>query len=104
MKVGNLIIIPRGNEEGAKKVYYIVTKQFNNTAGLPYNWLVFPITSHTTVGLHNLVKVTHPSLVRTSYAKLNNVTTIGHIDVIIDPILFDPSIINAVNEAYKNTL
>lgn len=65
---GNLIFI----NEGTKRRPYICIKVYKNKAGVPYNWLVLPITSSTSVGMDNLFKIEHPKLHKESYVKLNN--------------------------------
>lgn len=69
---GNLIFI----QEGSKRRPYICVKVFKNNAGVPYNWLVLPITSRISVGFNNLFKINHPKLHKESYAKINNMQTI----------------------------
>lgn len=69
---GNLIFIP----EGEKRRPYICIKVYRNTAGVPYNWLVLPITSTTSVGFDNLFPIEHPKLNKESYVKINNIQTI----------------------------
>lgn len=55
---------------------------FSNEAGVPYDWLVMPITSHDSVGAENLVEVAHVKLASTSYAKINNMKCISWSDKI----------------------
>lgn len=69
---GNLIFI----QEGDKRRPYICIKVFRNKAGIPYNWLVLPITSSTSVGTSNLFFIEHPKLHKKSYVKINNIQTI----------------------------
>ena len=69
---GNLIFI----QEGIKRRPYICVKVYRNKAGIPYNWLVLPITSSTAVGFENLFQIEHPKLNKKSYIKLNNIQTI----------------------------
>lgn len=69
---GSLIFI----QESEKRRPYLCIKVFRNTAGVPYNYLVLPITSKTTVGMENLVAIVHPKLSKESYVKLNNIQTI----------------------------
>lgn len=69
---GNLIFI----QEGVKRRPYICVKVYRNKAGIPYNWLVLPITSSTAVGFENLFQIEHPKLNKKSYIKLNNIQTI----------------------------
>ncbi len=74
--VGNLLFIEDKNDS-TKKRPYICLHVFHNEAGIPYNWLVLPITSTKTVGIENLVEVKHHKLnSASSYAKLNNIETI----------------------------
>jgi mRNA-degrading endonuclease toxin of MazEF toxin-antitoxin module len=79
--VGNLLFIEDKNDS-AKKRPFMVLHVFNNTAGVPYDWLVVPITSSDSVGPENLVEVTHVKLACKSYAKLNNMETISWSDEI----------------------
>lgn len=72
--VGSLLFIP--DPMNGKKRPHICVSVFRNESGVPYNWLVVPITSTVTVGAHNLVEVMHPKLHKLSYAKLNNLTSI----------------------------
>lgn len=70
---GNLIFI----KEKDKKRPYICVKVFRNNAGVPYNWLVLPITSSGAVGKNNLFPIEHPKLKKVSFVKLNNIQTIS---------------------------
>lgn len=69
---GNLIFI----QEGEKRRPYICVKVYRNKAGVPYNWLVLPITSSVSVGKNNLFPIKHPKLHKESYVKINNIQTI----------------------------
>lgn len=69
---GNIIFI----QEGVKRRPYVCVKVFKNKAGVPYNWLVLPITSTTSVGHENLFPIEHPKLHKKSYVKINNIQTI----------------------------
>lgn len=69
---GNLIFI----KEKDKKRPYICIKVFRNNAGVPYNWLVLPITSSDSVGRSNLFPIEHRKLKKVSFVKLNNIQTI----------------------------
>jgi mRNA-degrading endonuclease toxin of MazEF toxin-antitoxin module len=71
-KEGNLIFI----QENEKRRPYICVKVFYNKAGVPYNWLVLPITSNNSLGSENLIPITHPKLSKNSYVKINNIKTI----------------------------
>ena len=71
---GSLLFIP--DPKNGKKRPHICISVFRNLAGVPYDWMVVPITSTVTVGLNNLVEVNHPKLNLPSYAKLNNITCI----------------------------
>ena len=72
--VGSLLFIP--DRKNCKKRPHICISVFRNLAGVPYDWMVVPITSTVTVGMENLVEVKHPKLSLQSYAKLNNITCI----------------------------
>lgn len=61
---------------------FICVHVFSNEAGVPYDWLVMPITSNDGVGADNLVEVTHAKLATKSYAKLNNMKCISWNDKI----------------------
>lgn len=64
--------------DATKKRPYICMHVFKNKAGVPYNWLVLPITSKDSVGKENLVEVKHDKLGKSiSYAKLNNLECIS---------------------------
>lgn len=69
---GNIIFI----QEGDKRRPHICVKVFKNKAGVPYNWLVLPITGSTSVGHDNLFQIEHPKLHKKSYVKINNIQTI----------------------------
>jgi mRNA-degrading endonuclease toxin of MazEF toxin-antitoxin module len=71
-EAGSLIFI----QEQDKRRPYLCIKVFTNNAGVPYNWLVLPVTSKNTVGEDNLYKIEHPKLSKESYVKLNNLKTI----------------------------
>ncbi len=75
-KAGSLFFIKDKND-ATKKRPYMCIHVFTNTAGIPYNWLVVPITSIDTVGSDNLVEVAHDKLSCKSYAKLNNIESIS---------------------------
>ena len=64
-------------DENGKERPYICLAVFRNEANVIYNYLIIPITSKTTVGLDNLVKVKNIKLNDTSYAKLCNIKTIA---------------------------
>lgn len=80
-EVGSLLFIKDENDE-TKKRPFICVHVFRNDAGVPYDWLVIPITSTSTVGMNNLALVTHQKLTSTSYAKINNVKSISWSDEI----------------------
>lgn len=69
---GNLIFI----QEGDKRRPYVCVKVYRNKAGIPYNWLVLPITSSKSVGSENLYPIDHPKLHKESFVKINNIQTI----------------------------
>lgn len=74
--IGSLLFIADKNDK-IKKRPFICMYVFTNNAGVPYDWLVIPITSTTSVGDDNLVEVTHPKLGLKSYAKINNIESIS---------------------------
>jgi mRNA-degrading endonuclease toxin of MazEF toxin-antitoxin module len=80
-EVGNLLFIKDKNDI-SKKRPYICIHVFTNKAGIPYDWLIVPITSTDRVGIENLVQVTHSKLAVKSYAKLNNIESISWNDEI----------------------
>lgn len=55
---------------------YVCIKVYKNNAGIPYNWLILPITSSKSVGMNNLFPIYHPKLHKESYVKLNNIQTV----------------------------
>lgn len=72
-KEGNLIFI---EESDGKRRPFLCVKVYKNKAGVPYNWLVVPITSSNSVGITNLYPIKHPKLHKKSYVKINNIQTI----------------------------
>lgn len=69
--------------DATKKRPFMCVHVFRNKAGVPYNWLVLPITSKDSVGKDNLVEVGHDKLGKAqSYAKLNNIESISWNDKI----------------------
>ena len=72
--VGSLIFI--SDPKSGKKRPHVCVSVFRNESGVPYNWMVIPITSVATVGFENLIEIEHPKLKRQSYAKINNLTCI----------------------------
>ena len=85
---GSLIYIT--DPKDGKKRPHMCICVFTNNAGIKYDWLVVPITSTTTIGANNLVKVEHPKLKIPSYAKINNVRTVTTEDSFdVSTILFD---------------
>lgn len=80
--VGALLFI-QDKLDATKRRPYICVHIFTNTAGVPYNWLIAPITSKDSVGTNNLVKLSHSKLGSdVSYAKINNIETISWSDKI----------------------
>lgn len=74
--IGSLLFIKDKIDE-SKKRPFVCVHIFSNNAGVPYNWLILPITSKDSVGKDNLVEISHAKLGSTkSYAKLNNMTSI----------------------------
>lgn len=69
--VGSLLFI-QDPIEPIKKRPFICIAVFTNTAGVPYNWWLLPITSKVTIGMSNLVEVKHKRLSAISYAKIND--------------------------------
>ncbi len=80
-KVGSLLFIKDKNN-ATKKRPFMCIHVFTNTAGVPYDWLVVPITSKECVGTNNLVEVGHTKLSAKSYAKINNIESISWNDEI----------------------
>ncbi len=70
---GNLIFI----QEGTKRRPYVCVKVYKNKAGVPYNWLILPITSSESVGKRNLYPISHPKLHKESFVKINNIRTVA---------------------------
>ncbi len=78
-EIGSLLFIQDKNDP-SKKRPHICIHVFTNTEGVPYNWLLLPITSTTVVGKDNLVEVKHQKLHSSSYAKLNNIESVAWSD------------------------
>lgn len=75
--VGALLFI-EDKLDATKKRPCMCVHVFKNTVGIPYNWLVVPITSKDSVGKDNLVAVEHKKLSNSvSYAKINNLESIA---------------------------
>lgn len=103
-EVGSLLFIKDKNDS-SKKRPYICLHVFTNRAGVPYDWLVVPITSTDSVGNENLVEVAHPKLSVPSYAKLNNIESISWNDEIeIAKKKFDAIYVRDVTEKLGNIL
>lgn len=75
-EVGSLLFIKDKNDETKRRPYMCVYV-FTNNAGVPYDWLIIPITSTNKVGMDNLVEVSHRKLCCKSYAKINNIESIS---------------------------
>jgi mRNA-degrading endonuclease toxin of MazEF toxin-antitoxin module len=75
-EVGSLLFI-EDKKDSSKKRPYICIHVFTNKAGVPYDWLIVPITSTDKVGTENLVEVEHNKLCCKSYAKINNIESIS---------------------------
>ena len=75
-EIGSLLFIKDKNDT-TKKRPYICIHIFTNKVGVPYDWLIVPITSTDNVGLDNLVEVEHNKLYCKSYAKINNIESIS---------------------------
>jgi mRNA-degrading endonuclease toxin of MazEF toxin-antitoxin module len=80
-EVGSLLFM-KDELDAEKTRPFICVHVFSNEAGVPYDWLVMPITSNDGVGTENLVEVTHEKLISTSYAKINNMKCISWSDKI----------------------
>lgn len=78
---GSLLFI-QDKKQAAKKRPYMCIHVFTNEAGVPYDWLIVPITSTCTVGKNNLVEVRHRKLTLRSYAKISGVESISWNDEI----------------------
>lgn len=79
--VGSLLFM-KDELDAEKTRPFICVHVFSNEAGVPYDWLVMPITSNDGVGSENLVEVKHEKLASVSYAKLNNMKCISWSDKI----------------------
>lgn len=79
--VGSLLFIEDKNNK-SKRRPFICVYVFKNKAGIPYDWLIIPITSTRTVGDDNLVRVEHKKLCLESYAKISNIESISWRDEI----------------------
>jgi mRNA-degrading endonuclease toxin of MazEF toxin-antitoxin module len=102
--IGSLLFIKETNS--AKKRPYMCVYVFKNTAGVPYDWLVVPITSTDSVGMTNLIPVKHAKLNSIeSYAKLNNIRSISWSDEIeVAKVKFDSSYVRDVSVKLGNIL
>ena len=65
------------NSLDQKKRPHICIAVFKNNAGIPYNYMVIPLTTKKTVGFQNLVFVRHNKLKQDSYAKICNIFTVN---------------------------
>jgi len=75
-EIGSLLFITDKNDSNKKRPH-ICIHVFTNKAGIPYNWLLLPITSAIAVGIDNLVEVKHQKLHSASFAKLNNIESVA---------------------------
>jgi mRNA-degrading endonuclease toxin of MazEF toxin-antitoxin module len=75
-EIGSLLFIKDKNDT-SKKRPYICIHIFTNKVGVPYDWLIVPITSTDNVGMDNLVQIEHSKLCCKSYAKINNIESIS---------------------------
>lgn len=101
-EVGSLLFIEDKNDP-IKKRPCMCIHIFKNTAGIPYNWLIVPITSTDKVGSDNLVEVQHCKLSARSYAKLNNIESISSNDKIeVARRKFEPQCVKDVTDKLRN--
>lgn len=101
-EVGSLLFIKDKNDT-SKKRPYICIHVFTNTAGVPYDWLIVPITSTDKVGVENLVEVAHTKLCTKSYAKINNLESISwNEDIEVSKRKFMPQYIKDVTDKLGN--
>jgi len=96
--VGNLLFI-KDKIDANKRRPFMCMHVFTNKAGVPYNWLIVPITSKDSVGQENLVEITHVKLATKSYAKINNLECISwNDDIEIATKKFAKECTNAVSD------
>jgi hypothetical protein len=75
-EIGSLLFIKDTND-ATKKRPFMCIYVYRNKAGIPYDWLVIPISSKSVVNEDYLVTIEHPKLNKVSYAKLNNINSIS---------------------------
>ena len=93
-------------EKPKRRPYMSITVFYNN-AGVPYDYLLVPITSVKTVGSKNLVKIDHPKLKKDSYCKLNNLFIVPAVDIVkydICDVPFEDHIIDAVTDKLRELI
>lgn len=102
-EVGSLLFLKDRNDENKKRPCMCI-HVFSNNAGVPYNWLIVPITSTNTVGTDNLVEVQHGKLCSVvSYAKLSNIESISWNDEIeVAKAKFLPQSVKDVTDKLRN--
>ena len=101
-EVGSLLFI-RDKNEPAKKRPFICIHVFTNKSGVPYDWLIVPITSTSTVGAENLVEVKHVKLTLKSYAKISNIESISWVKKIeVAKVKFEQQNVRDVKEKLEH--
>jgi len=102
-EVGSLLF-KQDNTDPAKKRPYICVHVFTNAIGIPYNWLIVPITSTATVGVDNLVEVVHKKLTLKSYAKISNIESISWVSrkIEVSKLKFCSQCVRDVQEKLEN--
>lgn len=100
--VGSLLFIEDKND-AAKKRPYMCIYVFRNEAGVPYDWLIVPITSTDTASKKYLVPVGHVKLNMRSYAKISNIESISwNKKIEVAKKLFEPQYVKDVQEKLRN--
>jgi len=55
---------------------YVCLHIYKNKVGIPYDYMIAPITTSTAVGIKNLVHINDTEKTKKSYVKINNIQTI----------------------------
>lgn len=101
-RVGSLLFMQDRND-ATKKRPYICVQICRNNAGVPYNWIIVPITSALTVGEDYLTEVKHKMLTLKSYAKISNIESVSWRDEIkVVKERFDTQYVRDVQKKLRN--
>jgi len=97
-EIGSLLFIEDPND-ATKKRPFMCIRVFRNSANIPYDWLLVPITSQSVIKSNYLVEILHPKLKKVSYAKLNNITSISwQKEISVAKLKFDDKYVRDVQE------